>query len=966
MFGDVLGLDVSKIKDQAKSDQLPIVLLWGLFSIAAAFIVLLISYFTISSHQWVDEQFSALEQEVLEQQNEKIRIEVLAAASQIKFAISQAEIELRREAQSQVKQALSIAQVLYDKYHGVESEAYVQELIRESLRSLTFFNGRGYIFINSLDGQLILLPPKPQLEGQRFDDQPESRSYRLIQEAIKTVDNPRHAGFRRYQYPLPGHPDGEFEKISYLEVFEPYGWIFGAGDYVHQIEEDMRSRELKRLDHVRFGAHGYIAVLQTDGTLLKSLGLREYEAYPLDKLPDMYGRQLFSILDLAEKGGGFLSYPWKVPGSDKISPKHSYVLPLPEWDWVLVSGYYAEDLRDRVAAGRSKVDERYQTQRNHVMFFVLLVGGLALLLVFTYTRWLGRRFKRYQEKIESHQRDLEASAEALLISDRIVSSATEGILVTDADNRILHVNDAVIKMTGYSRKELIGELPSLLSSGRHLPCFYQQMWQTLSEEGRWQGEVWNRRKNGESYPEWLSLSVFKDDHGQVVNYIATFTDITQRKKDQAQLSYLAQFDSLTELPNRRLLIDRLTQHLNHIERHADFQIGVLFVDLDHFKDINDTLGHSAGDQVLVEVAKRLSSCVRHEDTVSRLGGDEFVVLIVDGEDASSQAARVALRILQQLAEPILVSEEELHVTASIGIAMAPSDGDNVETLMKHADTALYHAKHEGRNNFQFFTQSMNLAIIARMDMEKRIRQALIDNDFELYYQPQFNTQSGEIEGVEALIRWRDEKGGFIAPDLFIPVAEETGQIIEMGDWVLKTAIDQIKQWRAEGINLGVSVNVSSRQLRSTLLTEKLDLYLRETGINPGLVILEVTETALVENLDVARDLLHLLKQRGVGLSLDDFGTGYSSLTLLKQLPVNELKIDRSFIDGLPDDSDDVAITSSLVTTAHNMGIEVVAEGVESAEQLAFLQQINCDKTQGYYYSKAVTAEEVVSRFIASK
>lgn len=945
--------------------QLPIYFLWGGFVIVSLFVLSLLGYFVVVSHQWVGSQFMELEKEIQQRQFLRVKSEAEGAAQQVDFVISQAEELLREEAKSQVKQAIAIAQVLYDRYRDSRNEAELQVLVRESLRSLRFFNGRGYIFINNLDGESVLLPPAPHLEGQGIKDKPQERSYQLIQQTLEAVANPEKSAFFKYRYPMPENWDVEYDKISYLELFEPFGWVVGAGDYVHKIEEDIKQRELARLDNLTFGENGYMAVIRSDGTVLKSKGWRDIEGIRLQSLPEDVANQVRIVLETAKQGGGQISYRWKTPNSGVVGIKHAYVKPLPQWDWVLVSGYYERDLARWVKERHDSYNSRYLFQRNKLLLSISVMGIIVLLMVFAYTRWLGGRFTRYQRAIRQQQQELTDYADALEISNRIVSSAHEGILVTDADNRIVLVNDAVLKITGYQREQLLGENPQILSSGKHDDVFYQQMWESLREQDYWQGEVWNRRQDGELYPEWLSLTAYRDEQGKVLNHIATFTDITERKRDQQRLNYLAQYDPLTDLPNRRVLVDRLSQHLHHLERFPEACVAVMFVDLDHFKDINDVLGHAAGDKVLVEIAHRLKDSVRSEDTICRLGGDEFVVLVPDGEETHAIAARVALRIIENVARPLIIEDEEFRVTTSVGIAIAPADGDNADTLMKHADTSLYHAKRIGRNNFQFFTQSMNVEITQRLEMEKQIRLALEEQQFELYYQPQFDTQSGQIKSVEALIRWPDPQGGFISPGVFIPVAEDSGQIIEIGDWVLDQAIQQAKQWQDQQIDLKVSVNVSSRQLRSLHLLSKLESLLTRYAIDPQLIVLEVTETALVENLDASVNILERLQRRGVGLSLDDFGTGYSSLTLLKRVPVSELKIDRSFIDGLPSEQGDIAITSSLVATAHNMGIEVVAEGVETPEQLAFLQKINCDKTQGYYYAPALPAAELTSRYFDS-
>ncbi|HTY99314.1 MAG TPA: EAL domain-containing protein, partial [Rhodocyclaceae bacterium] len=481
----------------------------------------------------------------------------------------------------------------------------------------------------------------------------------------------------------------------------------------------------------------------------------------------------------------------------------------------------------------------------------------------------------------------------------------EAIVITDRENRIVEVNQAFSRMTGYAPREVMGQNPRLLASGRSTPEEYRRMWQSILHQGYWQGELWDRHKDGHIYPKWISISSIRDPQGEVSHFIANFTDMSEHKAAEDHIRHLANHDALTQLPNRLNLQARLDQALTQARREGS-RLAVMFVDLDHFKVINDTLGHQIGDNVLVGVAQRLRETVRESDVVARLGGDEFVVVLTDGSTAS--AALVAEKLLKSLAPPHLIGEYRLHSTASVGISLFPDDGESVEALMKNADAAMYHAKTAGRNNYQFFTAEMNEAARERLALENGLRQALSARELVLHYQPQIEAASGRIVAVEALLRWRHPRMGLVAPARFIPVAEETGLIGPMGEWVLDEALRQLAAWRRAGIGLRrVAVNLSAQQLRDPVLPDVVASHLARHGLRGGDLELEVTESVAMHDPERSVSLLQSLHDLGVELAIDDFGTGYSSLAYLKRLPLDRLKLDRSFVADLETDANDAAI-----------------------------------------------------------
>ncbi len=552
--------------------------------------------------------------------------------------------------------------------------------------------------------------------------------------------------------------------------------------------------------------------------------------------------------------------------------------------------------------------------------------------------------------------------DGLRLATSVFDGSGESILVTDAEVHILSINQAFTRMSGYTLDEVKGKSPRIFASGQHDAKFYRVMWEAINRDGFWKGEIWDRHKTGRIYPQLMSVSAIKDESGMVTHYISVSADIAERKEAEKNIHTLAYYDRLTDLPNRLLLHDCLRQLI--ATSHRDQQkFALLFLDLDRFKYVNDSMGHAVGDQLLHTVALRLQECVREGDTVSRIGGDEFIVLL--RETDAGGAARVADKILKVLAVPYAVGDLQIATHASIGISIYPDHADDADTLIKYADVAMYRVKGEGRSNFQFFTPEMNFHADKLFSMEKDLRLALERNEFILHYQPQLDLSSGKVCGAEALVRWNHPEKGLISPTEFIPVAEETGQILPLGVWVLRTACAQLAAWRREGMAVfPVSVNLSIRQLRQTDLAQLVAAVLEEAQLQPGDLELELTEGIMLGDTLEAMAFLTRMHEMGVRLSIDDFGTGYSSLSYLKKMPLDRLKIDQSFVRDLETDENDAAIVRSIIGLGHRFKLRVIAEGVETQGQLDFLRVRGCDEIQGFYFSRPLSADEFV-KFISS-
>ncbi|MDP1667107.1 MAG: EAL domain-containing protein [Methylobacter sp.] len=532
----------------------------------------------------------------------------------------------------------------------------------------------------------------------------------------------------------------------------------------------------------------------------------------------------------------------------------------------------------------------------------------------------------------------------------------EGIIVTDANQIIVRVNQAFTNITGYSTEEAIGNRPSMLKSGRHDSLFYHEIHKILDSEGYWQGEILDRHKDGHTYPKWLTITAVKDGDDKTTHYVGNFSDITERKRAEEHIHYLANFDPLTGLPNRAQLNDHLNYALS-LAKRSNGHLALMFLDLDHFKDINDSLGHSIGDVLLIELSKRLRMALREEDTVTRLGGDEFILLL-PGVDAIG-AAHVAQKLLNTIAESYRIEHYDLALTASVGIALYPEDGENLEALSKSADTAMYRAKQEGRQCYRFFTQEMQASSARNLQLVNALRHALERDQLQVYYQPQVSMREDRIIGAEALLRWQHPELGGVSPAEFIPVAEGSGLILPIGEWVLRCAVRQAKVWMDEGFGpLVMAVNLSAVQFRHPDLPELVTRILDEEGLPPEYLELELTEGVAMHNPQGAIAVMNNLHERGIRMSIDDFGTGYSSLSYLKKFKVYKLKIDQSFVRDISTDPEDKAIVSAIINLAKSLGLKIIAEGVETAGQQAFLHEQGCDEMQGYLFSKPVSAEQL--------
>lgn len=575
-------------------------------------------------------------------------------------------------------------------------------------------------------------------------------------------------------------------------------------------------------------------------------------------------------------------------------------------------------------------------------------------------------------ELEKVNLELREQTKALRVAEKVIACASDGIFVTDINGTIEFVNPAFTTITGFTPKEAIGQKPSILKSGRQSPEFYKDLWSTLRSTGHWEGEIWNRKKDGSIYPQFTFISAIRDSNGDitksvstirnsdapVTNYASFINDITKLKNDENEIYFHSNYDPLTRLPNRSLFEERLTHAISRMKREAQM-MAVFFLDLDNFKKVNDAFGHNAGNLLLKEASTRLLAQLRESDTVSRLGGDEFAILLEDVTN-EFEVKDIVDRLITSMSQSYMLDGCEVFVSASVGIALCPDAGETSEILIKNADIAMYHAKEKGKNRYDFFAEEMSARLVERLAIETGLRKAVQNNELVALYQPQVDSSSGRITGLEALMRWQRPGHGLVSPGEFISIAEESNLIVSMGEWILREACHELKRWHNKGYDdLVISVNVSAKQFEKQDLAETVQKVLDEADLLPTYLELEVTESAIMANVKWATKVMNEIHNLGVRISIDDFGTGYSSMSHLKNFPISKLKVDKSFIDDITSDSDNQAIVRATISMGQGMGLSVIAEGAETLEQVQVLHENGCPDIQGFFFSPPADAETVM-------
>lgn len=880
------------------------------------------------------------------------------------------DVSVRNHLRAVAEKNLEIVSTLYKEYQSGEiTESQAKNTAVRLILGQKIGN-KGYLYCLNSTGHIVV-HPKTELLGEDISD------FEFVRRQLKDKN-----GYIEYDWANPG--DKELRpKALFMSYFKPWDWIISASSYRDDFESLVNAEDFQeRIQSVTLGDSGYVFIIGSDKQII---------VYPWAKgskkeYQDILKHQFLN--DIYNQKSGKIKYQWKDKGNDQPREKIAIFEHLPEMQWIVVSSMYTDEVFAPIEG---------------IVYFVLFSIAVALLLAIplsaivsdSITRpvdqliscfskaangnlnirsqnqspdeigLLSRRFNEFMANLQGIQCTLntevairQKSEYQRRLFEEVFNNAMEGITITDTNGVIVNANPAFTTITGYELPDVVGKNPNVLKSDKHDKDFYKNMWKKISEKGHWVGEIWNRRKNGESYPELLSISAINDSSGKTTHYVAVFHDITEMKSKEEQLKYQAHHDALTGLPNRVLLTDRISIALSRAKR-LNNRLALFYLDLDNFKTINDSLGHAVGDKLLQQTTTRIADIFRNQDTLARLGGDEFVIMVEDIEDEFHLISQ-ADRLLSAFIPPFIINGYKLHVTTSLGITVYPDDGEDAGTLIKNADMAMYQAKKEGRNGYHMFREEMHDRAQRRLTVENALRQAVARNEFTVYYQPKIDLKTDKVYGLEALVRWVQPDGTVISPGEFIPLAEETGLIIDLGKIVFETACADaqiiVSETQQEP---SISINVSGRQLKHPDLVQDFKRIVKTSNCNPYKMEFEITESMLMDDVERTVETLSEISDMGFGLSIDDFGTGYSSLSYLKKFPIQTLKIDRSFITDITINAEDANIVRTIIDMARNLSLDAVAEGVETKAQSDMLQSCGCTKIQGFLYGRPMPLDELI-------
>ncbi len=940
--------DTTGIPSARAERWLPRVMLTGMLALVLGLLVSMGSYYIYRHEQAFQARIDDIDTQAFSRLEQSLKEEVTHLAKNLDERRNAFESDLAIQLKHEATVALDAFERTYHRLNGTVSETQLRLILTELLRPMGRPDQGIVPFIIESDGRIRLFSLDPNQEGRslanRIDDLGQPLTERLSDAA--TLGN----GYTRLRWRPTNDAKVMNDIFAHVTRFAPFDWIIGVGTLNQKAQITARDRALEALSRYSPLDDRIIVVVNQHSQILTASG----GALP-SSLTGPAPEWVHQIARAGRLGGSTLKLAFDrgtTPGTPKSERQHlGYVTGQDQWGWTLAAIGRLDAAAPIIARERARMEANKRDDFTVTVFTMLLASVISLLGSILFYRWIDRRFRYYQHDIEERKRALKESARELRLSAQVFEASNEAIAILDNRFRIVSVNPALERISGYLQSDVVGRHCAEQLIGEPADG---ETWRNtvarLRSTRHWAGEAQLHRADGSRYPGWISLGAVTSDTGRATHFVVSISDISERKLTEQRLRHLAEYDALTGLPNRTLLLDRMSTALESARRNRK-HLGVLFIDLDRFKNINDSLGHAVGDGLLRQVASRLSAVVRATDTVSRLGGDEFVVLLTD-LDTAGRAAAVASKILKALATPYEVSGHEMSITPSIGITVSPEDGDNRDLLLKNADAAMYYAKENGRNSYQFFTADLNDRAQTRLALENDMRRAVSREEFSLHFQPQFNLATGQLVGAEALLRWQHPERGMIPPDQFIPIAEETGLILPLGAWVLRHACSIAQQWRDEGLQeVSIAVNISALQVRRDILETTVLDALGNSGLPAHLLELEVTESALMSHPEEAASTLAAINTLGVKLAIDDFGTGYSSLAYLKRFKLDKLKIDRSFVRDLPDDPEDAHLTEAIIGIAHHMGMAVVAEGIETEAQAAFLSHLKCDLAQGYLYAK---------------
>jgi diguanylate cyclase (GGDEF)-like protein/PAS domain S-box-containing protein len=905
--------------------------------------------------------------------------------------------EARKKARQRVYQAYAIAENIYLTYKDSKPRDEILDLVLSALSSVRFDEGHGYYFVNSLDGTILLVAARPDVQGKHYSTLLSKDEQAVIAASIAIVEK-QQEGYFEYDWTMPGWRGLSHKKISFVKLFEPFNAVIGTGLYLEDVEKDARRELLKEISGIKYGENGYFFVNTLKGEVIAHGEQPEMVGTSIWAYEDARGNKVFQELLKAAQNpeGAFSFYWWRMPETGEERPKLAFARAIPEWNWLIGTGLY----QDQVESEINDFEKQLLRETMHDLVVILIVAIIIIAIVYLSFAKLFRALRMdfdFLEKCFSSaaQKDLEINEETVKFNEflRIAESANfmlhekaearqrlddekqqlfvtlqsiaDAVIALDQNHKVTLFNPVAEKVTGISEEYAIGKtLPEVLhfvdehtGEAKAFPVLVSAEELSLQQYSR---DERLTSKSGERYDVKITVSPIINRDGEAHGTIIVLRDETEERTKAEEIENLAYYDSLTGLPNRALFLDRLQQAILKAKRNATI-IAVLFIDLDNFKELNDTRGHKTGDEFLRRVAERLKGVVRESDTLARLGGDEFTLCLPDFENvytASTIAAETGEKIINCISSLPGLCEIPDEISASIGIAFYPQDGGTLDELLMHADAAMYQAKSQGKNRVNLYSQELDDLKQQRAQMIREMDEALRDQDFFLFYQPIASLENGRIIACEALIRWQHKEKGLVAPDEFIPLAEETGQINQMGLWVLDTALSQLRLWHDDGhTELQISINLSVAQLKQQSFCATLFQTVSKHNVCPGMISLEITETVMLTDAHIVTAALNEIKEMGFKISLDDFGTGYSSMKYVKYFPVDTLKIDSSFVREMLDSDEDKAIVTATLALASSLGIKTVAEGVETVDQKSFLRENGCDLMQGYLLARPLPPAE---------
>lgn len=959
------------------------------FVMFVTFTTIFIGFIAYNAHSRFERDSEKLKTEFLASKKKMLENEVGRFVDYIEMKKAQSYIQTQNMVKRRVHEAHKLASDVYNKYKNTKTDAQIKEIIIETLRALRYEDDKGYYFITRLDGVEMLFTDKPEMEGKNMLPLQNSEGRYIVKGMIDIIKNATE-GFYEYAWSKPNETKEDFRKITFLKLFEPYGWMIGTGLYLDDIEAKAKEEIANNDNRLKFDKsnNNFIFIGDWNGLSLTYPTKNKNMYHIVDKNGKFIVQEL---IETARHGGGFVEYVMPPFKGVRNLTKLSYVVGIPDWQWYVGAGVYLDDINSDILKLEEEIRQELQKTVLSIALLVLFFSMLLGVFYFYLSRKIKKDFNIFTEFFDSLASkdeminlknikfrefdELAIHANTMLQVKlainknlaqykKIVSSSDDFLALIDENYVYLAISEGYLKFFQKTKEEILGHsMPELFGEQYFEENLKKSSDRVLSGES-FENEYWVQSAEGMRYLHTKYFPyIAEESGGKIEAYTVSARDITEKKANEdkliaseKELEFLAHNDSLTGLPNRLLLNDRIAHAIKNSARHNSM-LAVCFIDLDNFKKINDSFGHSYGDDILQQVATRIQDVLRNSDTLSRIGGDEFILLI-ENIKAKAEIDAIISKMQNVFVNPFIYKEQKFFLSASIGISVYPDHGLESETLIKNADAAMYKAKDAGKNTYAFYTLDMTMASYERIGMDNALREAIKEKQFIVYYQPQVNLQTGKVIGAEALVRWNHPSEGILAPGRFIGFAEETRLIIEIGSFVLRQASLDLMGLKKEGIgDFKVSVNVSGVQIEYSDFLLTLKNIIEETKINPSALEMEVTESFIMNDPERWIALLESMRLLGVSIAIDDFGTGHSSLSYLRKLPINKLKVDMSFVKDIPYQEDACSIVNSIIDLAHNMKMSTLAEGIETKEQELYLSTHACQEGQGYLYAKPMNLRD---------